>query len=94
MTDEQLDRQLRSIGKECFVQYYADVADRNMTYDIIARRIASDRGVDYSVALSTRVNGIRRIIKAGRGKDALIDCIASDRLPSRIRNRAAELIAQ
>ena len=92
MNDEQLRRSLQSIGKECFVTYFEDFNDRTQSADKIARRIAKDRNVSYQVALNTRVGTARRIISARRGRDALVNCSQSSRLPLAIRNRAAHLV--
>ncbi len=46
MNDEQLERSLRSIGKECFVKYYELFQDRNWSKeDLIEHLIASGRGL-------------------------------------------------
>lgn len=92
MNDQQLDRNLRSIGKECFVTFFGELCDLELTNEAVARYIAQDWGCDEGAALTWRVNPARKIVQAGRAADAL-DICARSRLPAHTRDRAAELAA-
>ena len=91
MDDLQLDRYLRSVGKECFVTFFGELCDRELLDETVARYIAEDWGRDRSAALTRRVYPARKIIDAGRARDALIVCSNSKRLPLHIRDKATVL---
>ena len=91
MDDLQLERYLQSVGKECFVTFFGELSDRELLDETVARYIAEDWGRDRSAALTRRVYPARKIIDAGRAKDALIICSNSRRLPFHIRDKAAAL---
>ncbi len=93
MDDDELDRKLRSIGKECFVTFFGELCDFELSNEAVARYIAEDWGRDESAALTWRVNPSRNIINAGRAEDALIICSKS-RLPTPIKEKAAALAAR
>ena len=71
MNDQQLDRNLQSIGKECFVAFFENLRDPKLPDEAVARHIAGEWGCDYAAALGLRVRPARRIIAAGRASDAL-----------------------
>ncbi len=89
MTDEQLDRALRSIGMGCFVTHlplFCD--DRRSTADI-----AAELGNLYTPkAALSRTTHARRIIAAGRVSDALHRVAASDRIASPLRQAAKQAL--
>ena len=93
MTDQQLDRYLRSIGKECFVTFFSELCDLELLNETVAKYIADDWGCDYSAALTRRVYPARKIIAARRARDALVVCSKSIGLPRHIRTKAAGLVA-
>ncbi len=70
MTDEQLDRNLQSVGKECFVTYFEIFSDRQLENRDIAERIYKERGYTWK-SCNSRTGHARGIINAGRAKDAL-----------------------
>ena len=72
MTDEQLDRNLRSVGKECFVTYFEIFSDRQLENIDIAERIQRERSCYTWKSCNSRTSHARVIINAGRAKDALI----------------------
>ena len=72
MTDKQLDRTLRSIGKACFLAYYELFSDFSLSDNDVATMLVEREGWDEDTALALRVRGARRIIKVGRGRDALV----------------------
>ena len=71
MNDETLDRVLRSIGKACFVNYFTELSDLSLSDEAVARILVKREGWDVAPTLGFRVRGARRIIGAGRAKDAL-----------------------
>ena len=92
MTDEQLDRNLRSVGKECFVTYYEAFSDRQLENIDIAERIQRERHYTWK-ACNSRTSHARGIINAGRAKDALI-LVANSKhwiITSEIKSRALTL---
>ena len=91
MDNQELDRKLRSIGKECFVTFFGELSDFELSNEAVARYIAEDWGRDYNAALTRRVYPARNIVKAGRAEDALIICSKSPKLSDRIRERANSL---
>ena len=72
MTDAQLDRYLRSVGKECFVEYFEVFSDRHLRNIDIAERIQRERPCYTLNSCNTRTSKARSIINAGCAKDALV----------------------
>ena len=93
MTDDQLERSLRSIGKGCFVKYFCQFADQNLSNSDVTEMLMRQEGYAESGS-RTRVSQARRIIGSGRAEDALRNVIQSDRIPNygRIAARARELL--
>ena len=90
MDEQQVEENLRRIGKRCFVTFFGELSDFELSNEAVARHIAEDGNRDYSAALTWRVNPARRIIRASRAREALIICSKSRRLPADIRYKAAE----
>jgi len=91
MNDKQLDRSLRSIGKECFVKYFKQFSDmRIKDYQLIDILMKNEGYTE--IGCKTRVSQSRRIIREGRVIDALKEIIASERLSERVRQEAADLV--
>jgi hypothetical protein len=79
MDQQQLDRYLRSVGKECFVKYFEYF--RNPKYsnsDLTAMLIQKEGYTDS--ASRTRVSNSRSIINEGKAEEALNMIIESSRL--------------
>ena len=95
MTDDQLDRSLRSIGKGCFVAYFCQFADLNLSNSDVIEMLIRQEGYTESGS-RTRVSQARRIIRSGRAEDALRNVIQSDRIPNytRIATEARELLTK
>ncbi len=91
MNDQQLNRYLQSIGKECFVTFFGELCDLDLLNETVARYIAEDWGRDYSAALTRRVYPARKIIAVGRARDALLICAESREVPRHIREKAVAL---
>lgn len=95
MNDDQLERSLRSIGKGCFVEYFCQFADQNLSNGTVIDMLMRQEGYTESGS-RTRVSQARRIISAGRTEDALRNIIRSERIPNygRIAANARELLSK
>ena len=93
MTDPQLDRNLRSVGKECFVTYFEAFSDRHLKNIDVAERIQRERPCYTWKSCNSRTGHARGIINAGRAKDALILVANSNHwsITSEIKARALTL---
>ena len=86
--DQQLEITLRSMGKACFVKYYEHGDD-----PALAQRI--EEAEPYTrKSCQSRASCIRRVIRCGRGEDALENIANSGKLDMGTRQRAAALLAQ
>lgn len=88
MDDYALEITLRSMGKACFVKYYeyADdpaLADRMKEAEPYTRK-----------SCQSRASCIRRIIRHGRGEDALSIIANSDKVDMETRQKAAALLGR
>ena len=92
MDDQQLDRTLWSIGKACFVNYFREFSDCKLSAETVADILAKREGWDHHAALHFRTRGARRIIQAGRAKDALTLIANSPRMPASVKSRALTLV--
>ena len=93
MDDNQLERNLISVGKECFVTYFEQFDNCELSNQDIARRIQEDRGYTWK-SCQSRTGHARSIIRAGRKRDALEKIRDSERVrDQRIRDRAASIAA-
>ena len=92
MDDQQLKGTLESIGKECFVTYFCKFDDTSLSNEDVTEMLMQDRSYKEK-ASPTRVSNARRIIKAGRAKDALMLISASPRMSSEIAAKAKRLAA-
>ena len=91
MNDKQLDRTLRSIGKACFVNHFAELSDLSLSDEAVAQILAERGKWDEFATLSFRVRGARRIIEAGRDQDALRLIAASPKMRE-LKSRALALL--
>ncbi|OCW96057.1 hypothetical protein [Alishewanella sp. HH-ZS] len=90
MNDDQLDRSLRSIGKACFVKYFAEFSDLAISSEDLIDMLMQQEGYTES-GCKTRISNSRRIISSGRQDDALAMIIASERVEAEIVDKAREL---
>ena len=92
MNYQQLDRNLRSIGKECFVTFFKEFCDCSLSNEDVAAQIKEERGYTDK-ACRSRTSHARSIIKAGRAPDALdaVRLSTSPQVTTHTRERAAEL---
>ena len=95
MTDQQLDRNLQSTGREVFVTYFKEFYDRSRSNEDIAAQIEEERGYTANSCRS-RTGHARGIIGAGRAMEALITVSRSTSplVPGHIKEKAAELVRE
>ena len=92
MNDDKLDRYLRSVGKECFVKYFGELFNESYSNQDVADLL--NRKEDYTDgSCRSRVSKARRIIKAGRARDALREISRSARVPESVRDQAMQIAA-
>jgi 5-methylcytosine-specific restriction endonuclease McrA len=90
MDDEQLDRALRSVGKDCFVRFYTQFADAGLSrVDMI--EVLRQETTYSEISCGTRTSTARSIIESGRGRDAL-GMIVNARVPDAVRAAALSLL--
>ena len=92
MNDEQLARNLQTVGKECFVSYFSRFADPSTDTETVAQFLKEERPCYTIKSCRSRVSHARTVINAGRGKDALTVISRSNRLDYRITIEAKRLI--
>ena len=94
MDDLQLDRNLRSIGKECFVTFFGMFCDGSRSSGEAAAQIKAERDYTWKSCRS-RTSKARSIIEAGRAADALdmVSLSTSPKVPAEIKERASKLAA-
>lgn len=73
MNDQQLMRTLQSVGMEVFETFYDQLADWSLSNPQAAALLKEKRNYTEGSCYS-RVGHARRIIRAGRGPDALRLC--------------------
>lgn len=79
MDQQQLDRSLRSIGKECFVNYFEYFKNQKYSNnDLVALLMRKE--VYTESGSKTRVTQSRRIISENKVKEALSMVIESSKL--------------
>ena len=88
MDDDQLAKDLGSIGMACFVNYFTEFSDESLSDDDVTRILVEQEGWAEISTRNRRVRGARRIIKAGRAKDALIAVSNSSRVPREVVDKA------
>ncbi len=93
MNDKQLERCLRSIGKECFVKYYELFRDRSWSKGDLIEHLITIEGYQESGCI-TRISQSRRIFDDNRKYDALVIIISSNRLSMGIIEKARKLMLQ
>ena len=92
MTDEQLARNLKSVGQACFVRYFAlfssEVAGANIVEILKSENSFTER------SCRSRTSHARSIIRAGFSKTALQMVVSSDsrRVTEETRAKAKELL--
>ena len=70
MNEQQLVRTLNSVGMKCFITWFRQFCDPSLSNEDVAAQMQEVER--YSAkACRSRTSGARRIIRAGRGRDAL-----------------------
>lgn len=87
MDDHALEITLRSMGKACFVKYYDLAGDPALPH-----RMKEAEPYTYK-SCQSRASCLRRIIRHGRGRDALANIANSGKLGMGTRRKAAALLA-
>jgi len=90
MDDSQLYRSIQSIGQECFVKYFKDFSNQNLSNEYLIELLMKNEGYKESGCI-TRITQSRRIINSGRAKDALFKITKSKRLPKSVISHAKGL---
>ena len=78
MNDQQLMRNLRSVGMEVFETFYDQFADASLTNQQVVALLREQRNYTEQ-SYRSRVSHARMIIRAGRGPDALLLCAGRTR---------------
>ena len=89
MTDQQLKRNLQSVGMACFVKYFAEFSDESLP-NRSAIQILRERELYTEKSYKSRVSHARSIIQAGRAADALL-LIAAAKVDYRTKQQAKAL---
>ena len=92
MNDQRLKETLQSIGMECFVTYFREFDNSSLQNKDVIEILMHDEGYTKN-SCQTRTSGARRIIKAGRAKDALMIISASSGVLPEIAAKAKRLAA-
>ena len=88
MNDQQLDRNLRSVGKACFVKWHSQFSDLGINDSYLVDLMMKDEGHTESACI-TRVSKSRKIIREGRARDALKLIMLSGRFSDKVGSYAA-----
>ena len=100
MNDQQLERNLRSVGMTCFVNYFHEFASRSLPNDAVAGillegeirpELGGQRKRYTENSCRSRVSHARSIINAGRAQCALGMIAVADRLRLEVRKQAEAL---
>ena len=95
MNEQELQDELKRIGKGCFVQLYELFADLSLPNSAIVPNVIeyvknNGRKNPSPKAANTRVSKARKIIKSGMGRTALLICSRSN-IPEEFQRKAAQL---
>lgn len=93
MNHQQLDRCLRSIGKECFIKYYDQFSDLGIRQEDLVDLLMKKEGYEES-GCRTRISCSRRIFREGQAEEALREVIQSERLDGEIIRKASNILAR
>jgi hypothetical protein len=91
MDDKQLKRTIRSIGMSCFVKYFEQYQNMAISNEDLIELLKNNEGYT-DIACGTRVAHSRRIIRADRGADALLEITQSTKLEYDIIAKAKKLL--
>jgi len=93
MTDEQLERNLKSIGQTCFVKYFELFASHTINRTEIIETLKKETDYTEKSCIS-RTGHSQSIVRSGRASDALKLVIRSKspRVSKETRKRAGEFL--
>ncbi|GGX73794.1 hypothetical protein GCM10007392_46610 [Saccharospirillum salsuginis] len=93
MNDEQLMRNLQSVGKSCFVKYFDEFASPTTSREDVIKKLMSESDYTEKSCVS-RTSHARSIIAAGLAEKALKKIVSSDSplVPRETREKANELL--
>ena len=83
-----LERALRSVGKECFVDYFYDFQNCLNQAELAQKLLDNNRNATSENAQATRVSKARRIFENQMEKEALDNIIASKRVNETVKAKA------
>jgi hypothetical protein len=85
-----MERKLNSVGKKCFVKYFYQFSDPNLTNSDVVEILNHENG--YTIkACQTRVSKARSIIHGGLSCQALETIISSSKVDSVTRDTAQNI---
>lgn len=88
-----MERKLRSIGKEIFVEYFEDFQDLTIDREELALKLLKENPKATSLgAQQTRISNARKIFELNMERQALITIIESNRLNENIRDKAKKIV--
>jgi hypothetical protein len=91
MDQQQIDRSLRSIGKECFVNYFEYFKNLKYSNSDLVTLLKHEKGYTES-GCRTRISQSRKIIRNGKTKEALNMVIESSKLDNATILKAKKLL--
>lgn len=71
MNDKQLKRNINSVGMGCFVKYFDEFSNSNLSKQVMVQKL-QDRENYTESSCATRISKARRIINTGHAYDALL----------------------
>ena len=87
MDDRQLHDALGSMGKACFVNNFEYFADEGFSREELIELLSKEEPLS---TWPSRISNARRIIRAGKARDALMICSGAG-VPKPVRDRARRL---
>ncbi|MGN7409439.1 hypothetical protein [Sporosarcina sp. SAFN-010] len=94
MNQDLLEKKLRSIGKEIFVEYFEEFSDLSVDNGELAKKLLSENPKAISLnAQKTRISNARKIFEKNMEIRALENIVESNRVKENIREKAKRLVA-
>lgn len=92
MDDQKLDRYLKSVGMKCFVTYFEDFSNDELSNNEIAEKVFAENNYTHKACVS-RTGHSRMIIRGGRAKDAIILVTKAAKIDNGTTQKAKALLA-
>ncbi len=93
MNDQQLERALQSIGKGCFIKYFENFSNPNISKEDLIDILMKNEGYMES-GCKTRISQSRRIIDSGKTNEALNIILKSERVPQEFTDKCKILLGK